>query len=82
MRFVIVPIWYRKNNFKISDVSISVKCGQHRQQMHPQGGPDPHDDPHETEAARTAAQAFYGRKTILDSIKRFSISDWNKIPIL
>ena len=44
--------------------------------------PDTYDDPHETGAARTAAQAFYGRKTILESIKRFSICDWNKIPIL
>ena len=58
MRFVIVPIWYRKNNFNISDVYILVKCGQHRQQMHPQGGPDTYDDPYETGAARTAAQAL------------------------
>ena len=58
MRFVIVPIWYQKNNFKIPDVSISVKCEQHRQQMRPQGGPDTHDYPYETGAARTAAQAF------------------------
>ncbi len=58
MRFVIIPIWYRKNNFKISDVYISVKCEQHRQQIHTQGGPDTPGDPHETGAARTAAQAL------------------------
>ena len=82
MRFVIVPIWYRKNNFKISHGSILVKCEQHRQQMPPQGGPDTHDDPHKTGAARKAAQALYVQKTILESIKSFSISDWNKISIL
>ena len=45
-------------------------------------GPDTYDEPHETGAARTAAQASEGRKTILESIKRFSISDWNNIPML
>ena len=46
------------------------------------GGPDTHDDPHETGAARKAAQGLYVQKTILESIKSVSISDLNKYPTL
>ena len=45
-----------KNNFKISDGYILVKRALEKIQLHPQWGPDTHDDPHETEAARTAAR--------------------------
>ena len=58
MPFVIVPFLYQINYLKIAHGYISVKCEQHRQQMRPQGGPDTHDYPYETGAARTAAQAF------------------------
>ena len=71
MRFVIVPISYWKNNFKISDIYISVKCGQQRQQMYPQLGQDTHDDPHETGAARKAAQALFVQKNHFRKYQKF-----------
>ena len=71
MRFVIVPIWYRKNNFKISYGYISVKCGQQRQQMHPQWGPDTHDDQHEMGAARKDVQALYVQKNHIRKYQKF-----------
>ena len=60
MRFFIVPIW--KNNFKISDVYILVKCVRQIRLMHTLGGPDTQDDPHEKGAARKAAQALFVQK--------------------
>ena len=74
MRFVIVPISYRKFNFKTLGVYILVKCGRQVRPRHPRGGPDTHDDPHETGAARKAAQALFVQKKHLKSIKSFSIS--------
>ena len=46
------------------------------------GGPDTHDDPHETGAARKAAQCLSVQKTILESIKSVSISDLNEYAII
>ena len=73
MRFVIVPIWYRKNNLKISDVYILVERALEKLHLHPQGGPNTHDDPHETGASQTPQDPFLCRKTILETIKSLSI---------
>ena len=62
MRFVFVPISYWKTDFKISDVYILVKCGRQIRLRHPRGGPDTHDDPLETGAARKAPQALFVQK--------------------
>ena len=44
-------------------------------------GPDTHDDPHKTGAARKAAQPLFVQKNHLKTIKSFSISDYIKYPI-
>ena len=47
------------------------------------GGPDTHDDSHQRGATRTAARPlFVQKKTILETIKSFSISDLYNNPIL
>ena len=47
-----------------------------------QGGPETHDDTHETGAARTAARPLLVQKTILETIKSFQISDYSKFVFL
>ena len=42
-------------------------------------GPDTHDDPYKTGAR--PRNPFLCRKTILETIKSISISDWNKYTI-
>ena len=76
--FLIWPIWCRKNNFKTLDVHILVKCRRQIRLRHPQGGPDTHDDPHETGAARTAARPLIVQKNHLETIKSLSMSDYYK----
>ena len=81
--FVIGPILYGKNNFKISDVYILVKRALEKLYLHPQWGQDTHDEPHETGAARTAARPFFvQKKTILEPIKIVPISDYYKFVFL
>ena len=41
-----------------------------------QNGPDTHDDPHKTGAARIAQDPSLWRKNILETIKSFKISDY------
>ena len=47
--------------------------------MHPQGGPDTHDDPHETGAAGTAAQALFVQKVskVSQSLIGIKMSSFN-----
>ena len=67
----------------MSDVYILVKRALEKLHLHPQWGPDTHDDPHETGAARTAARPlFVQKKTILETIKSVSISDYYKFVFL
>ena len=75
MRFVIVPISYQQNNFQISDVYILVKCGRQIRLRHPRGGPDTHDDPHETGAARTAARPLFVQKNHFRNYQK-SLNVW------
>ena len=75
IRFVIVIIWYRKNKFKISDVYIWVKRPLEKLHLHLQGGPNTHDDPHETGAARTAARPLLVQKNHFRNYQ-MSINFW------
>ena len=48
-----------------------------------QGGPDTHDDPHETGSARRAVRPLIvQKKTMLETIKIFSIFDYDKFVFL
>ena len=51
-----------KKNVKISYVYILVKRALEKLHLHPQWGPNTHDDPHETGAARTAARPLLVQK--------------------
>ena len=71
IRFVIVPLWNQKNNIKISDVYILVKRPPEKLHLHPQWGPNTHDDPHETGAARKAAQPLFVQKNHFRKYQKF-----------
>ena len=51
-----------KNNFKITVVYNLVKRAPETLHLHPQWGPDTHDDPHEMGAARTTTRPLFVQK--------------------
>ena len=60
--FVIGPISYQKNNFKILNVYILVKRPLEKLYLHPQWGPDTHNSPHQRGAVSKAEQAPFVQK--------------------
>ena len=58
--FVIGPISYQKNYFKILDVYTSVKRALEKLHLHPQWGPDTHNSPHQRGAVSKAEQLLFG----------------------
>ena len=71
VNFVIMPISYGKNYFQILDGYILVKRPLEKLHLHPQWGPNTHDDPHETGAARTPAQALFVQKNDFRKYQKF-----------
>ena len=70
--FVIMPISYGKNYFKILDGYILVKRPLEKLHLHPQWGPDTHNSPHQRGTASKAEQPLFVQK---NRKKRFSFSD-------
>ena len=69
--FVIKPISFGKNNFKILDVYIFVKRPLEKLHLHPQWGQDKHNSPHQRGAASKAEQPlFVQKKTHLKTYKK------------
>ena len=60
--FVIWPISYQKNNFKILDVYISVKRALEKLHLHLQWGLDTHNSPHQRGAVSKAEQPLFVQK--------------------
>ena len=52
----------KKIYFKILDVYISVNRALEKLLLHPQGGPDTHNSPHQMEAASKAEQPIFVKK--------------------
>ena len=59
IHFVIGPISYQKNNFKILNVYILVKRPLEKLHLHPQWGPDTHISPHQRGAVSKAEQPLF-----------------------
>ena len=82
IHFVIGPISYRKNYFKIVNVYILVKRPLEKLHLQPQWCPDTHNTSHQRGAVSKAEQPlFVQKKSMLKTIKSFPISDYIKYPI-
>ena len=66
---------FHKKYFKMLDVHILVKRPLEKPHLHPQWDPDTHISPHQRGAVSKDEHPFLCRKTILKTIKSFSISD-------
>ena len=59
IHFVIWPISYKKNDFKMLNVYILVKRPLEKLHLHPQWGPDTHNSPHQRGAISNAEQPLF-----------------------
>ena len=74
IHFVIGPILYQKNDFKILDVYILVKRPLEKLHLHPQWGPDTHNSPHQRGAASKAEQPLFVQKKTFQKLSKASQS--------
>ena len=72
--FVIRPISYQKNHFKILDVYISVKRALEKIHLDPQWGQDTHNSPHQREAVSKAEQPLFVQKKAFLKLSKASQS--------